>query len=106
MSNCFSLDNYEPEYESVEQYHESDETPFDHKKSPADGAIEYRQKAKGEKGYGRSTAPKSDSNRHMTKLEDPDKRESVSERVVERRRGKAHTQLESEKPDPSDPANW
>ena len=106
MSETFSLDDYDPDYDDVEEYHERDDTPFDHKMSPEDSAIERRQKSKGEKGHGATgTAPKSDSNRHMTKLEDPDKRKSVSERVTNRRHGKAHTRVEEPTPG-DDPANW
>jgi len=104
MSDHFSLDDYEPEYDDVSEYHEDEDTPFDYKKSPADGAIEHRQKAKGEKGTATSTAPKSDSTHHMTEMEDPENRKSISERVNNRREGKAHRKIESD--DNNDPANW
>lgn len=104
MRDTFSLDDYEPEYDDVSEYHNDDDTPFDHKKSPADGAIEHRQKAKGEKGNGTSTAPSNDATHHQTSLEDPEKRKSVSERVNNRREGKAHRNVSED--DNNDPANW
>jgi len=95
MSETFSLDEYSPEHDDVAEYHARDDTPFDHKMSPENAAIERRQKSKGEKGHGAiGTAPKSDSNRHMTKLEDPEKRKTVSDRVRNRRHGKPHTRVE------------
>lgn len=101
MSDHFSLDDYDPEYDSVSDYHGDDDTPFDHKKSAADGAIEHRQKNK----TASMPAPASENNSHMSKLEDPEDRESVSKRVNDRRSGEVHHPDEQETHS-NDPADW
>lgn len=100
MSDTFSLDSYESEHDDVDEYLEREDTPIDHKKSPADGAIEHRQKAKsGEK----PTKEQHDMS-HISIADDSSG--SVTQEVHENRHGKAHTQVEEPEKAPDDPAEW
>jgi len=109
MSDNFSLESHEPDYDSVEEFLEDSSTPHNYKLSSADGAIRHRQENKGDKDSGMGTTHSShdapSEQAHMSKIDGP--RQSVSERVIAKRHGKAESPTGEElQQDPNDPAHW
>jgi len=109
MSDNFSLESYEPDYDSVEEFLEDSNTPHDYKMSAATGAIRYRQENKGDKSSSMGTRHSShdapSEQAHMSKIDGS--RQSVTDRVIEDRHGKAETPTGEElQQDPNDPAHW
>jgi hypothetical protein len=90
-----------------------EETPIDYKKSPADSAIDRRQRSKAEKGRNASSGTGHDSPSEQTEISKvaEGSRKSVTQRVNNRRHDKAHVEAEEEDSHindngPNDPVDW
>jgi hypothetical protein len=106
--DTFNLDEYQPRHDDVDEYLDRGDTPIDYKKSPADGAIEHRQAAKGESSGNTSTKGSSEI-AHRSKMNDMDEVKSITQEVRDNRDTDSMTLRESEAKDrreSNDPADW
>ena len=98
----FSFDDYEPRHENPAKYVDTGDTPLDYKKSTKDGAIDHRQKNKGNKSRvkdGGDTVKQVQHGEKETKTAEQNIREDKHGEVISL---KQHEREQNS----DDPANW